>query len=78
MLDQYKWRKKELHSALVPATRDDRLATKQKFAAQHGRKDVAYKQVVATLAELRQTLFEPTAHAPDDPPPRTHRQAGAS
>merc|ERR1719337_829560 len=34
------------------------MVAKQKFAAQYGRKDVAYKQTAATLAELHNRIAE--------------------
>merc|ERR1719453_2392002 len=58
MLDQYKWRKKEISNYFLPKTRQERMVAKQKFAAQYGRKDVAYKQTAATLSELRNTIVD--------------------
>jgi len=58
MLDQYKWRKKEISNFFLPKTRQERVVAKQKFAAQYGRKDVAYKQTAATLAELRGSIVD--------------------
>jgi hypothetical protein len=58
MLDQYKWRKKEISNYFLPKTRQERMVAKQKFAAQYGRKDVAYKQTAATLQELRTTIMD--------------------
>ena len=43
MLDQYKWRRKEINNFFLPKTRQERLVAKQRFASQHGRKDVAHK-----------------------------------
>merc|ERR1719482_1235162 len=44
MLDQYKWRKKEINNFFLPKTRQERMVSKQRFAAQYGRKDAAYLQ----------------------------------
>merc|ERR1719482_1891708 len=58
MLDQYKWRKKEISNYFLPKTRQERMVAKQKFAAQYGRKEVAYQQTAATLSELRNAIVD--------------------
>jgi hypothetical protein len=61
MLDQYKWRKKEISNYFLPKTRQERMVAKQKFAAQYGRKEVAYQHTAATLKELRETIIDSSA-----------------
>lgn len=56
MLDQYKWRKKEINNFFLPKTRQERAITKQRFASQYGRKDTAYMTTQGTLKELRDTI----------------------
>lgn len=64
MLDQYKWRRKEINNFFLPKTRQERLVAKQRFASQHGRKDVAHKATHDSLKELRDTI---TTSAPSHP-----------
>jgi len=66
MLDQYKWRKKEINNFFLPKTRQERMVSKQRFAAQYGKKDVAMLQTADTLGELRETIVT-TLRGNEDP-----------
>jgi hypothetical protein len=71
MLDQYKWRRKEINNFFLPKTRQERLVAKQRFASQHGRKDVAHKATHDTLRELRDTITKSAQHFPLEDKDRT-------
>lgn len=58
MLDQYKWRRKQVNDFFLPKTRQERTMIKQRFQAQYFTKDTTHESVKRTLRNLKQTVLD--------------------